>query len=104
MIKMISRFKMILFLLAFAVVGAVNASAEAGDVYIIYKDSEGSVITTDKFVAGYTFNDDYPVFDTGLQYKNMGWNTKQDGSGTTYATGAKLEELSADLTVYAMLK
>ena len=62
----------------------------------------GSVPTDDN---SYTCGDDATVLGVGTLvkagYSFNGWNTEANGSGTPYAAGATISDLSANVTLYA---
>lgn len=76
-------------------------------VYVIYHDGKGNVITSEKHAKGdaVTIREDAPLFDIGsLTKANVGWNTEEDGSGTTYDQENSTVTVTDHLNLYPVLK
>ena len=96
----------VVLLLASALFANVaNAYAEDEQYHVIYHDQNGSIIKRVPFTQNYQFDENMPPFFVELPYKNVAWNTKADGTGTSYTKNSEpLTTLTEDLNVYAELK
>ena len=78
---------------------ALTGSSDLGDLYIIYDANGGEGTMDPQLVTGTSAKLTANAF-TKSDSAFLGWNTKKDGSGTSYADGANVT-LSGDLTLYA---
>ena len=94
-------------LLASVLFGSLTNTYAAGEqeqYHIIYHDQNGSVIKRVPFTQNYQFDENMPPFFVELPYKNVAWNTKADGSGTSYTKeSTPVKSLCEDLDVYPQL-
>jgi len=63
----------------------VDSEFYANDKVATILDNTGNLVNIDGVTTAYRFD---------------GWNTVADGSGTTYAAGAEIDQISANLTLY----
>ncbi|MBP5449936.1 MAG: InlB B-repeat-containing protein, partial [Spirochaetales bacterium] len=76
------------------------------NTYTVVFDANGGSGSMDKFKMTYDVSADLPANAfSKTEYDFVGWNTKADGTGTSYADGANIKNLTAEnkveVTLYA---